>query len=117
VYTSVNAIRTRAGIPALPTGLSKDAMRSRIRNERAVEFAFEDMRWWDILRWKQGKEIVAQPMKGMVITRPTTTTFSYTVTTLPANFQKVFEEHMHVYPIPLAEILKSNAVLKQNPGW
>ena len=117
VYTSVNAIRTRAGIPALPAGLSKDAMRARIRNERAVEFAFEDMRWWDILRWKKGQEIVAQPMKGIVITKPTTTTFSYSVTTLPSNFQKVFEDHMHVYPIPLAEILKSNGVLKQNPGW
>ncbi|MDB5190985.1 MAG: hypothetical protein JWQ96_548 [Segetibacter sp.] len=117
VATAVNTVRFRAGLPALPLGLSKDVMRARIRNERSVEFAFEDIRWWDILRWKQGKEIVAQPMKGVVITRPTPTTFSYTATTLATNFQKVFEDHMHVYPIPLNEILKSNGVLKQNPGW
>lgn len=117
VYSAVNAVRTRAGIPALPAGLTKEAMRARIRNERAVEFAFEDMRWWDILRWKKGQELVAQPMKGMVITKPTPTTFSYSVTTLPANYQKVFQDYMHLYPIPIAEISKSAGLLKQNPGW
>lgn len=117
VYTAINAVRARAGMPALPANLTKDAMRARIRNERAVEFAFEDMRWWDILRWKKGTELITQPMKGIVITRPTPTTFSYAVVTLAPNYQKVFEEHMHLYPIPIAEISKSSGVLKQNPGW
>jgi len=116
VHNAVNAVRTRAGITALPTTLSKDAMRERIRNERAVEFAFEEMRWWDILRWKKGVELVAQPMKGMQITR-TGTTFTYTPVVLAANYQKVFEEYMHLYPIPAAEIYKSPGALKQNPGW
>lgn len=116
VHNAVNAVRTRAGIAALPTTLSKEAMRDRIRNERAVEFAFEEMRWWDILRWKKGIELVAQPMRGMQITR-TGTTFTYTPVVLAANYQKVFEEHMHLYPIPAAEIYKSPGALKQNPGW
>ncbi|MEJ7912536.1 MAG: RagB/SusD family nutrient uptake outer membrane protein [Chitinophagaceae bacterium] len=116
VYTAVNSIRTRAKIAALPAGLSKDAMRLRIRNERAVEFAFEDMRWWDILRWKQGAEIVSQPMRGMRITK-SGTAFSYQVFTLPANNQKLFQPHMHLYPIPQSEIYKSTGALKQNPGW
>lgn len=116
VQAAVNAVRQRAGMPVLPTNLSKDAMRERIRNERAVEFAFEDMRWWDILRWKKGPELVAQPMRGMQITR-TGTTFTYAPFTLPANFQKVFQDYMHLYPIPAAEIYKSAGALKQNPGW
>lgn len=117
VYNSINAVRTRAGIPSLPSGLSKDAMRAKIRNERAVEFAFEDMRWWDILRWKKGPEIVAQPLYGMRITRPTPTTFAYTPFLLASNYQKVFQEHMHLYPIPASEIYKSAGILKQNPEW
>ncbi len=116
VYNAVNMVRLRAGIAALPAGLTQDAMRNRIRNERAVEFAFEDMRWWDILRWKKGPEIVTQPMKGMSITK-TGTKFNYTVFTLPANYQKTFLDYMHLYPIPLTEIIKSTGVMKQNPGW
>ncbi len=115
VYNAVNAVRIRAGMPVLPAGLTKEEMRNRIHNERAVEFAFEDMRWWDILRWKKGVELVTQPMKGMSITR-SGTTFTYNVVTLPT-YKKTFLEHMHLYPIPLAEILKSKGALKQNPGW
>lgn len=117
VYTHINAIRTRAGMPVLPAGLTKDQMRTRIRNERAVELAFEEHRWWDILRWKQGKELVAQTIKGMDVERLTATTFRYKVIDVPAVYQRTFEEHMHRYPIPRAEIFKSSGILKQNPGW
>jgi hypothetical protein len=115
-YSAVNLVRNRAGMPNLPLGLSKDQMRERIRNERAVEFAFEDMRWWDILRWKKGPDLVAQPMTGMKITK-TGTTFSFEVITLGTEYQKTFKDYMHLYPIPLAEINKSATALVQNPGW
>jgi starch-binding outer membrane protein, SusD/RagB family len=116
VYKSINAVRKRAGMPDLPEGLSKDDMRARIWNERAVEFAFEDMRWWDILRWKKGAEYVAKPMKGMKVIKNTNGTFSYVVAELPV-FQKVFNDHMYLYPIPRAEMNKTTGALKQNPGW
>ena len=116
VYNAVNLVRARAGMPNLPAGLEKEQMRERIRNERAVEFAFEEMRWWDILRWRQGVNLVAQPMKGMNITK-SGSTFTYNVVELAPNFQKVFEDYMHLYPIPRAEILKSPEALEQNPGW
>ena len=116
VYNAINAVRNRAGMPNLPIGLSKDLMRARIRDERAVEFAFEDMRWWDILRWKEGINIITQPMKGMRITK-TGTTFSYTVYDLATNYQKSFLDYMHLYPIPESEIFKSSGALKQNLGW
>ena len=116
VYNAVNAIRLRAKMPALPTGLTQGQMRDRIRNERAIEFAFEDMRWWDIMRWKKGAEIVAQPMKGMKVIKNANGSFTYNVVELPA-FQKVFNENMYHYPIPRAEINKTSGALKQNPGW
>jgi len=116
VYNAVNAIRLRAKMPALPAGLSQSEMRERIRNERAVEFAFEDMRWWDILRWKKGPEIVAQPMKAMKVIKNANGSFSYSVIELPA-FKKVFNNNMYLYPIPRAEMNKTSGALKQNPGW
>ncbi|MVN91749.1 RagB/SusD family nutrient uptake outer membrane protein [Mucilaginibacter aquatilis] len=116
VYDAVDAIRQRAGMPKLPTGLNQEQMRARIRNERAVEFAFEDMRWWDILRWKKGPELVAQPMKGMKVIRNANNTYTYNVVELPT-FRKVFEDYMHLYPIPRNEMNKSSGALKQNPGW
>lgn len=116
VYNAVNAIRLRAKMPALPAGLSQSEMRERIRNERAIEFAFEDMRWWDILRWKKGPEIVAQPMKAMKVIKNANGSFSYSVIELPA-FKKVFNNNMYLYPIPRAEMNKTSGALKQNPGW
>ena len=116
VYNAVNAIRLRAKMPALPAGLTQAQMRDRIRNERAVEFAFEDMRWWDILRWKKGAEIVAQPMKGMKVIKNANGAFTYNVIELPA-FSKVFNDQMYLYPIPRSEMNKTSGALKQNPGW
>ncbi|RZK68285.1 MAG: RagB/SusD family nutrient uptake outer membrane protein [Pedobacter sp.] len=116
VYSAVNAIRLRAKMPALPAGLTQAQMRERIRNERAVEFAFEDMRWWDILRWKKGAEIVAQPMKGMKVIKNANGTFTYNVVELPA-FSRVFNDQMYLYPIPRSEMNKTSGALKQNPGW
>ncbi|NJO25059.1 MAG: RagB/SusD family nutrient uptake outer membrane protein [Bacteroidia bacterium] len=40
VYDAVNRIRTRAGLPNLPGGLSQSQMRDKIRHERAIELAF-----------------------------------------------------------------------------
>ena len=104
-------------MPNLPTGLTQAQMRDRIRNERAVELAFEDHRWYDIMRWKAGPAIVAQPVYGMNILKNANGSFTYNRVLLPNTFQKVFLDHMHRYPIPRSEINKSNNILLQNPGW
>ena len=49
---AVNAVRSRAGMPGIPYGLSCDQFRLRIRNERRVELAFEEHRFFDVRRWK-----------------------------------------------------------------
>lgn len=129
VYDAINLIRSRGkdvasvpvaervDMPPLPTGLTQDQMRERIRNERAVELAFEDHRWYDIMRWKAGPEIVAKPVYGMNVVRNTNGSFTYNRVLLPNTYQKVFLDHMHRYPIPRTEINKSNNILLQNPGW
>lgn len=50
-YKQVNDIRTRAGLPNLPMGLSKDDFRKRIMAERAIEFVGEGNRHFDLIRW------------------------------------------------------------------
>ena len=116
VYNAINQIRYRANMPDLPIGLSQDSMRTRIHNERAVELAFEEHRWWDILRWKQGAQLVGQPMKAMNVANQQPP-YGYTVINLPVQYQKVFYDKMYFYPIPKVEMQKSNGILKQTPGW
>jgi hypothetical protein len=117
VYVAINQIRSRAGMPDLPAGLSQSQMRSRIRNERAVELAFEDHRWYDLLRWKQGVNIINGPISGMDIKLLRDGTFKYRKKVLPPVFDRVFKDYMHLLPIPRLEIQKSKGILKQNPGW
>lgn len=49
-YAAVNAVRTRAGLQDLPTGLSGADFADAIVNERAWEFAGEWNRWFDLVR-------------------------------------------------------------------
>ncbi|MVN92983.1 RagB/SusD family nutrient uptake outer membrane protein [Mucilaginibacter aquatilis] len=117
VYQYINQVRARAGMPGLPAGLSKTDMRLRIQNERGVEFAFEDMRWWDIMRWKKGPELVSQTLTAMNVVK-NGNEFTYNVVPVEAAYQRnPFQERQYLYPIPLVEINKSRGVLVQNPGW
>jgi len=116
LYNAINQIRKRAGMPDLPAGLTKDQMRDRVRNERAVELAFEDHRLYDVMRWKKGKEIIAQPVYGMSVVKSSDGKFSYTPAKLSDFYQRVFEDYMHLYPIPKTEVQKSKNLV-QNPGW
>ena len=45
----LNAVRTRAGVPAA-TATSADALLLAVENERKIEFAFEAHRWFDLVR-------------------------------------------------------------------
>jgi hypothetical protein len=96
-YQAINAVRQRSGMPALPSGLTQDQMRQRIRHERRVEFAFEGLRYFDLKRWRIAKEVI----NGM------TNTF------VPYHF----EDKHYLWPLPQAEIDKANGVLIQNPDY
>ncbi|MFO7852744.1 MAG: RagB/SusD family nutrient uptake outer membrane protein [Bacteroidota bacterium] len=108
---AVNMVRDRAGMPAFPTGLTKDEFREKLRNERRVELAFEDHRFWDVRRWKIGSETTA--IYAMNVGRNPFGGFAYEKVLLE---NRVFEDYMNLYPIPQAEIYK-NPNLEQNPEW
>ena len=113
---AVNAVRTRIGVamPAIAAVVTKDELRTKIRNERMIELAFEDHRFWDVRRWMIGDNTLGALIKGVKITKETNGTFKY----VPIDLEKrVFLEKMYLYPIPQSEIVKSNGNITQNPGW
>lgn len=52
-FNIINAVRARAGLSPLTstTVSNKDAFRTALIKERKVEFAFEGLRWNDLVRW------------------------------------------------------------------
>lgn len=112
VYDALDQIRHRAGITgnvADRTDLTtKDAMRNFIRKERTVELAFEEHRWWDVRRWNVAVEALSRPIYGINVTSN-----GDIVRKVAQN--RVFEEKMYLYPIPEAEVWKTN--IENNPGW
>ena len=111
----VDIVRTRTGVamPPLPAGLSQAEMRERIRNEKRVEFAFEDHRFWDVRRWMQGPEYFGKPLMGVDITRNTDGSFKYT----PIKVEdRAFSPKMYLYPIPQGELNIGKGLI-QNPLW
>jgi hypothetical protein len=100
---------SRYGIKA---GITQAEMRDLIRNERRIELAFEEHRFWDIRRWKLGEQELNGPLFGMKITM-TGTTFTYEKVQIST---MVFADKLYLMPIPYDETTK-NSALEQNPGW
>jgi hypothetical protein len=111
----VDIVRTRTGIamPPMPIGLSQAETRERIRNEKRIEFAFEDHRFWDIRRWMQGPEFFGKPLTGVEITRNSDNTFKYKPTKVE---DRTFSPKMYLYPIPQSELNIAKGLV-QNPLW
>jgi hypothetical protein len=107
IYTYVNLIRNRAGLPNLTAGLTKEQMRLAIRHERRVELSFEEHRFFDDRRWKLtfGGEI-----KGIVWADAAGSSFS-----LITAENRPFNQKMWYMPIPQKEI--DITKMEQNPGW
>ncbi|WP_405381060.1 RagB/SusD family nutrient uptake outer membrane protein [Maribacter sp. LLG6340-A2] len=112
VYDAINLIRNRAGMPNLQTGLTKEQMRQKIRNERRIELAFEEHRFFDIRRWGIAEDLLNGPLYGMRIEKDgdnyTYTKFEFETRTFPSK--------LYVLPIPQNEIDK-NPAAKQILGW
>lgn len=119
VLENLRALRTRAGVLpgedgnyGIPSNASQEQIRDLIRNERRLELAFEEHRYWDIRRWKIAEEKMTQALHGMQMTQ----TGGVLTFNRVEVFQPQFTMQMYFYPIPDSEVLK-NSQMKQNPGW
>lgn len=113
---AVSAVRARAGMPAFPAGLSKAAFEKKYQNERCIELAFEEHRFFDVRRWK----ILSQTDKfvtGMRITKNGTT---LTYTRFKFADRASSTDRFLMYPIDQSEVDKMIDLSGkdwQNPGW
>lgn len=113
----VNAIRTRAGIPAYGNGVpapkSQEEMRESIRRERRVELCFEEVRYFDCCRWCIAHKEFSGPKHGMNANDARGKDVFYQRTVFE---NRVFNDYATLWPIPMTETYKDKNLV-QNPEW
>ncbi|WP_418359869.1 RagB/SusD family nutrient uptake outer membrane protein [Sphingobacterium detergens] len=116
--TYINKIRERARggkagiLPAITS--TGAALLGKIQQERRIELAFEDHRFFDVRRWKIAEQTENKPARKITIVRDDQTKKkSYKIEVLQE--RKFFPQH-YLLPIPRSEIQR-NALLKQNPSY
>jgi len=113
---AVNAIRARAEMPPIPTGLAKESFLVRYRNERQVELAFEEHRFFDVRRWK----ILNETDKFVTAMRITKTDDKLTYTRVKLQDRGTNVDKYLMFPLNLSEVSKMESYtgkVWQNPGW
>ena len=91
----------------------KDSFRDVVKHERRVELAFEDHRYWDLLRWKDAMDVLNKPVLGVEISREGQG-WSYKVVEVAT---RTFYEKNYYLPFLRSEIENSNNTLEQNPNY
>lgn len=117
---TINKVRGRTAVamPAVTT-LDPTALRTIIRRERRVEFAFEGIRYFDCLRWGIIGSENSQQFTGMKLTNDPANYKDYPVN---ANGYYIYKKRNFVvnknelWPIPQSE-RDLNKNLTQNPGY
>jgi len=90
VLPLLDGIRTRAGLNSLTgTVSSQEDVRQVIANERRLELAFEGQRWFDLVR----------------------------TGTVDAEMGETVGSDYLLFPIPVSEVLATDGVITQNPGY
>ena len=115
-YDVIKKIRSRAGLgkengDAYLESIKNDVdkMRELIRNERRLELCFENIRFYDLRRWKAD---LTEGARGMNITQQANGVLKYT----PMDVEvRDFKPYMNYGPIPYTEVL--NFGFLQNQGW
>jgi len=105
-FNIINAVRDRAGLAPLTSATvpDQDSFRQALIKERRVEFAFEGLRWNDLVRWGIAQEVIN------------------------ANFQTEDEgagtysmdgDYREIFAIPYDELSRydDESVMWQNPGY
>lgn len=115
VYTYLNQVRQRAGMPDIPAGLTQSQMRDRIRAERRIELAFEEHRYFDVRRWKIADITDNVPAYGILPEKQSNGAVVYR--TIISLSDRKFLQRNYWVPVPQDEIRASGGLLKQNPGY
>lgn len=120
VIRVLDQIRLRADMPDVQATFTRNGwnvsdqkqMRKFIRNERRIELAFEEHRFFDIRRWLIGEETQKVVYEHDVL-KKLDGSFDYTIKVWE---RRVFEPKHNLLPIPQSEV-NNNPNMVQNPGW
>ena len=91
-YAEINKVRNRALLPNLTAGLTKNQFRDSVLHERNLEFAMEQLRWYDLKRTDRLKSTLIATGRN-------------------------WNDKYFLFPIPQTEIDASNGRITQNPGY
>ncbi len=116
----LNAVRARVGLPPVATGMTKEQFRDALILERELEFGFEEVRWFDMVRWGL-KDAFTTKLKGLDVVgnkSANSTSFTFKVKDAypPRAWYNGFDTKWYLTPIPAVEINKGYG-MTQNPGW
>ncbi|MBL1409331.1 RagB/SusD family nutrient uptake outer membrane protein [Sphingobacterium faecale] len=152
VLAAINQVRARAykknvtdvtKYPALSnTHVGQSYLRKQIRNERRVELAWENRRFYDIIRWRIAEKVLVKPHYGILDQNDLKSkvvdkglwffpgipeidedwlpdfTAMYNAGLIKVLVQRAFDkERQYLWPIPTKEILINENLKPQNPGY
>lgn len=126
-YEMLSALRERAGIEpgpemmyGIPAGLNGTAMREAILNERFIELAFEQHRFWDLRRWMILDRLNGTTRHGLIPyaidENDLSKGFTYEERELDIQQLIEFPENYYFFPVPRVQI-QNNPNLVQTSGW
>ncbi len=111
---ALQQVRDRASTKlAKVVASDKESFREAVKRERRVELAFEDHRYWDLLRWKDAMDVLNKPVLGVAVTK-TGAGWSYQVQEVAS---RTFYERNYYLPFLRSEIENSGNTLEQNPQY
>lgn len=118
---ALNQIRRRAGMPEYTTETGEE-LKAEYRNERRIEMAYEEQRYFDIRRWMIAPEVMDEDAAGIDIwvkgdNRADRNTYYDYVYEVNESIQNRFwDNKMYFAPISHDE-MNRNIQLEQNPGY
>lgn len=113
---ALKPVRQRAGMPAV-TATGTDLLEA-IKNERRIEFAFEEHRYFDVRRWKEAPKYFGSTVHAITIKKYPDGKKTYEVDKLRSDVggDRKWDDKMYWLPIPKSEMDK-NPNFVQNPGY
>jgi len=109
---AINVVRNRANMPDVNAKFTTDTetFRERIRNERAVELAFEAKRWYDIRRWYVAHLPKYKELYGLEFDK------DHTYFKKVLLYTRTFDLKHYWFPFPTDQVTLYPG-WSQNPGW
>ena len=115
-YDYLNFVHERAGLPPVtPEKVSPgEDLLNYLLDERAREFGQEDVRYYDIIRYKKANDWVTRPVDVLTITKEGND-FKYEHS-VREDLKYLWKDEWYLLPFPTSEINKKYGLI-QNPGW